>query len=111
MAPVFMWLSLLGQVQAPEVSLAGKLAEHGVLGVALAALGLYTWHLHKELRRVETERTHDAQAVTTQLIALNDKWNNAVTALTTALAAQHTLLEKLEDLVRETKDALKGSRR
>lgn len=103
--------TLLLSLMAQEAALLGKLAEHGVLGIALAALGLYTWHLHKELRRVETERTRDAQAVTQTLIQLNDKWSGAVQALTTALSAQHTMLEKLEDLLRETKDALKDKRR
>ena len=105
-------LILLAQAAAPDVGLTviGELVKNGVLGVMLALVSVYAWNQNKELRKSEQARTEDAKAVTQQLITLNDKWNAAVSALTTALQAQRDMLERLEDLIRETKDALRNRR-
>jgi hypothetical protein len=102
-------LLLVAQADA-TLAIVTELVKNGVLGIVLAAVGLYAWNQSKELRKAESERTKDAQAVTQQLIALNDKWNAAVGALTSALQAQREMLDRLEELIRETKEALRNRR-
>jgi hypothetical protein len=82
------------------------LLQLGILGPVLAALALYTWKLHRDLREVEAKRTYDAQAVTQKLLELNDKWNQVIHSQLMSVEAQRDLLKEIKDNLWEVRDAL-----
>lgn len=83
-----------------------SLVQLGVLGPVLAALASYCWRLHSDLRKTETLRTADAQAVTNKLIELNNKWIEAISALGTSAEAQREVLREIREMLGDLRDTM-----
>lgn len=65
----------------------------GPLGAIIVLGGLYVAKLHKQLKEVQDSRVSDAQRVVDRVLELNDKTNEAIGGLTSAVDRLYTLLE------------------
>lgn len=80
-----------------STDLTGEALKLGILGPILVGLAIYAWTLHKELRKAEQARVTDAQAVTSTLLELNQKWAELITDATKCLNEQRQILERIEE--------------
>lgn len=82
--------------------LAGRLAEHGILGLLLVAACVVVYRLYGQLDATQRARLDDAKAYQAQLV---DLIRTVTAALTSANAAAEATKEALGE-VRETFDKL-----
>lgn len=87
-----------------------ELLRLGLPGIVILGLVFYVWVLHRELRASERARVEDAQATQKVLLDLNTKWSQALEAVRETINAQSPILERLEDIIREVKEALRNRR-
>lgn len=85
-----------------------ELLRLGLPGIVIAALAYAYWQKDLKLSESEKARTTDAQAVTTMLLDLHDKFRQTMEATRATIAAQNPVIERLEELMRDVKDAVRS---
>lgn len=84
-----------------------ELLRLGLPGIVIMALSYAYWQKDKRLSEVEKERTTDAKSVTATLLDMREKDRQTIEALRQTIAAQNPVIERLEDLMKEMKDAVR----
>ena len=79
----------------------------GILGPVVIAVGWYTLRLQTQLKDSQEKRVEDAQRVVSQLLELNDRWNQAIGEQMTAFDAQRELIERVHETLRDVRDHLR----
>lgn len=84
-----------------------ELLRLGLPGIVIFTLAYAYWQKDKRLSEVEKERTADAKSVTATLLDMREKDRQTTDALRQTISAQNPVIERLEDLMRDVKDAVR----
>lgn len=84
-----------------------ELLRLGLPGIVILTLAYVYWQKDKRLSEVENARTSDAKAVTATLLEMRDKDRQTIEALRQTIAVQTPVIERMDDLMREVKDAVR----
>ena len=84
----------------PEAVL-NALLQAGILGPVVICVGWYTLRLQRELKESPEKRVGDAQHVVTQLLELNDRWNEVIQKQATGFDEQKDLIQRIHETMRD----------
>lgn len=69
----------------------------GPLGAIIAAMGLYIWRLHKQLKESWEARVRDAQNVADRVVNINNESRTAINGLTNGVEKLHALIDVIRN--------------
>lgn len=76
--------------------------QHGILGTSVLVLAGVVWKLYRAYARTQDQRVTEAQAVTSKLLEVTEKWLSAIGAQNTAIGRVEGKVEGVEKRVCET---------
>jgi len=84
------------------------LAQYGMPGIVIAALGFVAWRQSRDLKELTDKRVEEARSVGKDLLELAEKWNETLSKLVEGVRSQKDGMSEVRRVMEKMNERMAG---